>query len=189
MKEWTDPQLGRFVFNEYQWQQKCLLDAFSVFSYAELKKPADELGQSITVAFLANDENDIPTTQAIKVGVDTIENHQALLAEGVAGLFDDFHGKGRNTGMWWRSDINHIKEIVASRAATQELLPINTPSDVHRLLSSPSIFIDGSGYNYDEPLSILMFEAIFEPEHGIGFLTDGAKILGLGYQVGVRPYK
>ena len=32
-------------------------------------------------------------------------------------------------------------------------------------------------------------EATFDPEHGIGLLTDGHQILGTGYQMDVSPFE
>ena len=42
---------------------------------------------------------------------------------------------------------------------------------------------------WNGPLVELSFHAAFEPEHGVGILTDGEAILGTGYDYDVTPFK
>ena len=42
---------------------------------------------------------------------------------------------------------------------------------------------------YDKPIVELSFGAAFEEEHGVGILTDGAKIIGIGYSYDVTPFE
>lgn len=61
--------------------------------------------------------------------------------------------------------------------------------DLLLYLGAPSIYIQSSTYGYDQPCATIMFESTFEPEHGIGMLTDGNRILGIGYQMDVSPFR
>jgi len=40
-----------------------------------------------------------------------------------------------------------------------------------------------------KPLVELSFAAAFEEEHGVGILTDGKTIVGIGYTSNVTPFK
>lgn len=104
-------------------------------------------------------------------------------------LFDDLHGKGPSSGMWWHGDIDSIYEDLSEETGSLRSLKIEQPESLTRLLGSPSIMIREFGYGYKEPRATICFEALFEIEHGIGILTDGMTILGTGYQMDVSPFK
>jgi hypothetical protein len=40
----------------------------------------------------------------------------------------------------------------------------------------------------DGPVAELTFAAVFEEEHGLGVLTDGEGVLGIGYVADVQPF-
>lgn len=42
---------------------------------------------------------------------------------------------------------------------------------------------------YDEPIVELSFSAPFEDEHGVGVMTDGQSVLGIGYSCDVTPFE
>ena len=42
---------------------------------------------------------------------------------------------------------------------------------------------------YPKPIAELTFAAAFDPEHGVGVLTDGKKILGTGYSGDAEQFK
>jgi hypothetical protein len=52
----------------------------------------------------------------------------------------------------------------------------------------PSLTIRESLYEHKKPIAELTFSAGFEPEHGVGILTDGNTILGTSYASDVLPY-
>lgn len=186
---WTDPQLGMFKFNEYQWEKTIEIEAFSIFPYGGFGNPnEDNSSSNIVLGIEAEDECEIPSEQVIEVARLTIKNHQYLLREGIKALFNDLIGKGPDSGMWWHSAIDHVREIVANRVDESTLAVLNKPEDLHALLGKPSIRVQEFGYGYDDPCSIISFEAVFEPEHGIGILTDGTQILGVGYEMDVSPF-
>ncbi|MCP4148636.1 MAG: hypothetical protein GY757_12895 [bacterium] len=189
MKTWKDAQLGTFTYDEYTWTRSFELPAFSVFRYFGFNKPLAQNGNPVVeLMFEADDERDIPTEGEITVAGRTINNHQQLVNEGTEALFNDFLGKGPGSGMWWHGDIEHVREIVAESFDDPQSIPLDNPPHLHMLMGQPSIMVQESGYGYDQACAIISFEAVFEVEHGIGMLTDGNRILGVGYQMDVSPF-
>ena len=189
MATWSDSELGEFGFDQLGWSRKFDLPAFAVFEYGGFSNSAVHGGRSsVTVVIEADHEDEMPTAEMIAVARLTIQNHQSLIDQGTTALFDDIDGDGPNSGMWWHGDIDHVREIVASRFYRRPMNPLTGPADLRTLLGRPSIIVQQRGYGYDHPCAIIAFEALFEPEHGVGLLTDGRSILGTGYQVDVSPY-
>ncbi len=190
MQTWEDDQLGIFKFDRYEWSRMFELPAFSVFRYDGIEKPAANAGSPfVELMFEADDEEDIPTEEEIAVARLTINNHQNLLNEGIVALFNDILGKEPDSGMWWHLDIKHVREIIVARLVGSHANPLIKPEDLHMLMGQPSILVQESNCGYDQPCAIIRVEAIFEPEHGIGLLTDGNRILGTGYQMDVSPFE
>jgi hypothetical protein len=190
MQTWKDAQLGTFMYDGHGWWSRTFeLPAFSVFRYGGFNEPPAKAGSPIVdILFEADDEKGIPTEGEIAVARRTIDNHRQLVSEGIVALFKDILGKGPDSGMWWHSDIENVREMVSGRFVGPHESSLLEPEDLHLLMGKPSIVVQESGYGYDQPCAIICFEAIFEPEHGIGLLTDGNRILGIGYQMDVSPF-
>lgn len=171
MAEWSHPNWGEFSFQEhYGWARTIELQAFSKFRDGETK---------IEIAIDADSEDEIPTTDLVSVAEKTVANHKSLIESGVDLLWNDFHGNGPDSGMWWRGDVDHIYEILDGRFGDDVL---GQPQGLYYILEKASLRIQGSGYGYDKPCSIIGFESPIDIEHGIGILTDGVHVIGLGYR-------
>jgi hypothetical protein len=186
---WSDPELGVFEYDELGWSREFDLPAFAVFEYGGFSNSAVHAGSSsVTVLIEADDEDEKPTAGMIAVARLAIKNHESLVDQGASALFDDIRGNGPDSGMWWHGAIEHVREIVASRFNREPMNLLTGPTDLRSLLGRPRIIVQQRGYKYDYPCAIVEFEALFEPEHGVGLLTDGRSILGTGYQMEVSPY-
>jgi len=189
LKSWVDSILGSFHFNEYQWERSIRMEAFSVFHCSEASDVSIDASHSYVVLGIeADDESEVPSEEVMEVARLTIKNHRYLIDEALKALFDDFVGDGPGSEMWWHSAIDHVREIVVSRAVATDSIQLNNPEDLHALLGKPSIRAQEYGYGYDKPCTTICFEAVFEPEHGIGILTNGSEVLGVGYQMDVSPF-
>ena len=69
------------------------------------------------------------------------------------------------------------------------LKPPKKAADVPRLMQLTNISIAKPRRGQDKPLAELSFAAAFEEEHGVGILTDGKAIIGIGYSSDVTPFK
>ena len=101
-----------------------------------------------------------------------------------AALWDEFNGRGPDSGMWWHGDTEQWVEGLDSSG-----LPLPTKADdLLGLMALSSIVVRRKVDGYDKPVVELSFAAAFEEEHGVGVLTDGKKVLGTGYSTDVTPY-
>jgi len=184
---WSDPELGTFQFDRYWWTRTFTLPAFKVFTYRFRKRSAGK--SRVPLHFDVEGEETSPSKPAVVIAKRLIRNEKSVVTKLLKALFDDLHGKGPKSGMWWHGDIDSIYEDLSEETGSLRNLKIEKPESLTRLLGSPSITIREFGYGYKEPRATICFEALFEVEHGIGILTDGTRILGTGYEMDVSPFK
>jgi hypothetical protein len=163
------------------------MPAFKAFTYRFRARSAGT--SKVPLHFEVEDEEQLPTRPAVAIAKRLIRNEKAIVSKLLKALFDDLHGKGPKSGMWWHGDIDSIYEDLSEETGSLRNLKIEKPETLTRLLGSPSITIRESGYGYKQPRATICFEALFETEHGIGILTDGTRILGTGYEMDVSPFK
>jgi hypothetical protein len=184
---WKHADLGTFKFDELGWTANLSLPAFRAFKYRSDGRGA---GSSKTeLRFLAEQPSDVPTARAVAVATKVIENQKSLVRKLKKSLFDDLHGRGPQSGMWWHGDIQTVLDSMADECGGRRSTSLKVPDDLDRLLGEPGIWIYPSVCGCDKPCAVINFEAPFEPEHGVGILTDGVRILGTGYQTDVGPFE
>jgi hypothetical protein len=188
MTTWNDPTLGSFDCGRFGWTRTIQLPAFKSFSYRKpwVTKPPGKPKFSILLPSFGpgRGKRTVPPQAEVRIARAVFES-QARIAELVLATFwDEFNGRGAVSGLWWRGKLEQIRATVEASG----LGPLEGPADLKRLLRLTDVaiapFIDGS----DEPVAQLCFVAAFEPEHGVGVLTDGQAILGTGYMMEVQPY-
>ncbi len=183
-KTWKHPQLGSFKFNSGResWVGTCSLPAFTVFKYkweAFVPEPIPE--HELT---FRDTEGREPSASAVKLALRVIANQATLPSLITSALWAQFNGRGPKSEMWWYGDMHQIAEAFEC----DELPRPTGPDDLLRVMRSRELTIRESIYEYKKPIAELSFAAGFEPEHGVGILTDGSAILGTGYASDVLPY-
>ena len=175
---WDHPKLGRFEHDGVAWTRTVKTPGFKPFRY-EGSSTKCELG------FETKDENEPPSREALAVSDRVLANQAALVAKVAEALWDDFTGKGPDSGMYWHGDLDSLADGMEFE---ESLKPPKKAADVPRLMQLTNITIQKSR-RAQKPLAELSFAAAFEEEHGVGILTDGRTILGIGYSSDVRPFK
>ena len=114
-----------------------------------------------------------------------IANHEKLAELVAPTLWEEFNGRGGNSGMWWRGDLKQVADNYkyASRRAPKG------PQDVIKALGFSSVTVLEETVGYKKPVAELSFSSLIDEEHGIGLLTDGKEILGTGYAGEAFPYE
>jgi len=181
LPNWSDPELGTFDFDTFRWTQKVILPSFNALRY---------LGETreIDLYFEAEDESDVPTETAVSVAKRLIQNQEALVSKLLKALFDDLHGNGPDSGMWWH---DAVEDVYWNWDEDPDLrnLRIEKPDSLRELLCCYAINISRFDDGYDTPLATISFVSPIEEEHDIGILTDGTDILGTGYGDDPSPFK
>jgi hypothetical protein len=187
-KTWKHKDLGTFAFDDLGWVTSRSLPAFRAFKYSS--RPGHKGSSKTEIRFSDSQEpEDLPTSRAIAVAVTVIKNQESLAAKLKKSLFDDMNGRGPQSRMWWHGDIQAVIEYTADETGKRMPTPLKVPADLERVLGDPIIDIRESVYGYDKPCAIISFSALFEPEHGVGILTDGVRILGTGDSTDVSLFE
>lgn len=121
-----------------------------------------------------------------------IRKSQKKLVDNICKVFfDDLHQDGYHSetvphskfGMWWSED--PVEVAMSCREALEKRLKRDRlwqPEDVLAILYEPFIAIYPSETGDETlPRTLINMGAEFEDEHGVSVLTDGVKVLNLGY--------
>jgi hypothetical protein len=179
---WDHPRFGRFTYDDIAWVNTVDAPAFTAFRYdtGGAKEPTGKY----PLAFDANEHEDLPSAVALALAAKVLANQSQLVPKITSALWDDFNGRGPNSGMWWHNDLEHVGEAVK----WMDLPSPNAADDLLAMMKLHQITVYKSVDGYPGPVAELSFSAPFEDEHGIGVLTDGESILGIGYSVDVAPF-
>jgi hypothetical protein len=192
MPTWTHQQLGTFTHNHVGWARDIALPAFKPFRYdwgGRLRTRS-----RFTLEFDADDENEgnipTPSKRAIAIAQRTIRNQEMLADRVLNAVWKDLHGRGRETGMWWHGDLRTVDQRIVEVFENRKGKPdsLSSPEDLYLLMGVTLIQIRESTYLYERPSATICFSAAFDDEHGVGVLTDGTRVLGIGYESDVTPY-
>lgn len=176
---WQHPELGQFKYDGGGWAKTISVPAFKGFKGQRAGK--------CDLAFNADDETDVPSPAMISVAAAVLDYQGELARKVIDGLWDDFNGRGPDSGMYWHGDLDAVAEGLDWGDEDPE--PPTSAKDLLRLMSPNGITVRKGVHGYDKPVVELSFSAAFEEEHGVGILTDGRTIIGIGYSSDVQPFK
>ena len=190
METFKHKTLGTFTqrdhYDELRWETELALPAFSAFKYAANGKA--RRSPKVPVAIYSDAP---PPKSALKM-LTTIKTSQKKLVKSICDAFyrdlhqqdyDDLPQQDDGYGMWWSRD--PVAVALSCRKVLEKRLKqdrIWQPEDLLAVLYEPSVevypsMVDGAGV----PRTLIDLGAEFEEEHGVAVLTDGKKVLNLGY--------
>lgn len=176
-KTWTHPQWGRFDWDGYSWRGQVAAPGFDVFVYETgYGKPNPPNGM-YELRFQTGENAAEPTGEAVALAERIVAQSDATATLIAETLWNDFAGNPPDSGMWWHGDLESVSEDIEP--------PPTSANGIAALMRLQGISIHQHG---DKPVAELNFWAEFEPEHGVGVLTDGETVLGTGYSYDVSPY-
>ena len=181
METWKHSTLGKFTADEIAWKGHCTLPSFKAFRYGGSRR------SKLRLEFEIEDEDEpvVPSKRAVAVAERIVKNEQSLSEKIANAVWKDVNGNGKDTGMWWHGDMESVLDNISSAGGKSKLIDAN---DIYKVIGSPSVWIRESIYLYEKPCGIICFNCAFDVEHGLGVLTNGTSVLGLGYQMSVSPY-
>jgi hypothetical protein len=176
---WSDPDLGTFHFDDFGWTTRVPLPGFNVFTRGKRKPP-----ETYKLLIESDAADQLPTPDAVALVKRVLGNDAALARRVADALWADFTGEGPKSGMYWHGDLDQVAEGIETGK------PPRKAGDLYKLMSLSEIRIrpvtGDSGKA--QVLAELEFDAVFEEEHGVGILTDGANVLGVGYSGEACPF-
>ncbi len=177
---WDHPERGRFTYDGSFWTRSITVPAFKAFKF---RGPSNG---KCHVSFEADDENELPSSVAVALAEKVLAHQKEIVAKVITAMWDDFTGRGPDSGMYWHDDLEQVAEGLEFE---DDLAPPKKATDLFKLMSSPDIHVHKKVFYYDKPVVELSFAAAFEEEHGLGILTDANTIIGIGYSSDVTPFK
>jgi hypothetical protein len=180
---WLHSELGEFKYDGMGWVKIVNVPAFKSFAYDSGYRTASRTPGEHKLAFQADDVEDVPSLEAVALAGRVLSNHTDLVSKVTAALWDDFNGRGPDSGMWWHDDLGLVAEAMDAEEPPREA------DDLLNHLQLYCIRVRKSVGEQRRPLVELSFHADFEREHGVGVLTDGETVLGAGSSCDVMPFE
>jgi hypothetical protein len=180
---WKHAKLGRFTHDGAAWIAKVPAAGFDAFTYDVARRAK---GRKYELQFEADEETDTPTKEAVAIAQRVIAKAKPLAGKVAKAMWDSFNGRGPK-GMWWHGNLDDV--ATAMEDTGEDLAPPQRVEDLYRLMQLTNITVHKPKKRGATPLVELSFAAPFEEEHGVGVLTDGEKIVGIGYTADVRPFR
>ncbi len=108
---WTHPKLGEFTYDEdvNTWVGEVATPAFDAFAY----DPGYTAAGAYELSFEAENERDKPSAAAVTLAERVIGSADAIVPMVTAALWDDFNGRGPDSGMWWNGDLSTVADMMA----------------------------------------------------------------------------
>ncbi len=184
---WTHPKLGSFSFDQTAWVARVEMPAFKSFKFDPGFENAGRSTGVHELAFVADDQNDTPTAEAVALAEKVLENQKPLVAVIAKALWADFEGEGPASGMWWHGDMDQVAEALAETIDVEE--PPESAKELLKYLSVSGVTVRKNVSGMNGLIVEVGFHAGFEEEHGVGVLTDGQRIVGIGYSHDVKPFR
>ena len=177
---WDHPKLGRFEYRSQGWTRAIGVPAFEAFAFEAARGDARRSKGKYDLVFTARDEGEKPSAAAAAMADAILANQAALVGVVARALWDDVNGRGAGAGKGYLPDVKRAFKIkkLAGPARAEDLLPALRVSGILVLEDVP---------NCSGPVAELDFDAAFDPEHGVGVLTDGRTVLGIGQVLDVTP--
>lgn len=182
---WNHPTLGPFALESMGWTKVVNIPSFKACSYDTGYSNAPRSTGKHRLTFAAFGESDVPSSAKVALADRVLANQAALVDAIAAALWEDFNGRGPQSGTWWHGDL----PTVAKSWKSLKLPPPAKAADLLAALQLARIIVrDGFPGHPVDPIVELAFHAAFEEEHGVSILTDGQSILGAGFNLDVMPY-
>ena len=179
---WTHPTLGTFEYDGHAWLALTEAPGFDVFSEPdERRRPGSK--RQYRLAFYEEDEDQLPSPEAVELALKVLSRAETLARMVADALWEDFNGRGPDSGMWWHAGLDEVNDGLDGVAP-----PVNRADDLFKCMSLTNIAIRSDVYKYAGPVVELRFSTPFEEEHNVGVLTDGERIVGTGYSHDVEPF-
>jgi hypothetical protein len=182
---WSHPRWGRFKYNGLAWSAPIVAPAFNAFSYDTGYSNARKPNGKYQLRFETDDESELPSNAAVSLAEKVLANPAGLVAKIIKALWDDFTGRGPGSTLWWHDSLDQVNAAILDE--NPKLSLPKKSADLLPLLSFSQITVS-TRYDNAKSLAELSFHAPFEGEHGVSVLTNGSKILGIGYTADVEPF-
>ena len=166
MTHFDHPALGTLTLSYEAWRGTVRVPYFSQFTLGVESDLAE-------LEIVGRYEDESPDIALLDFTVEAISTAHELVPKALGALLDDLHGRSGRDNMWWYNDIATVCERLDCDS-------IETVEDLFPFLRFPLLYV-GEFREPGKPCVELSFDSLIDSEHGVGILTDGQKIMKIGY--------
>jgi hypothetical protein len=193
---WSHPRLGTFEHHDIWWRRNITLPSLTSFSYIDAAVRAYRTSpEPFKLILQCASEDERPNEAMASLAAAILDNESKLVPKLLEAMWEDLNGRGPESGMWWHGDLPNARRggnwaSFAANALKELALPIPAcPEDLRQILEPMDLTIRRD-FSPPQPwIGEFNFYAGFDVEHGVGVLTDGTEILGIGYSADAVRFK
>jgi hypothetical protein len=184
---WNHARLGEFEQDDIWWRREIALPSLNSFTYIyEPMRGCRWERQPFELILQCDAEDEQPTEEMASLAA-VLDNEPRLMPMVLEAIWSDLNGRGPDSGMWWHGDLpyayrgGNFASAVYDNLNEFELPVPACPFDLMKILLPKDLLIRLDLSPPETWIAELNFRAGFEVEHGLGVLTNGIEILGIGY--------
>jgi len=183
-KTWKHPKLGEFAADSSGWSTTAKFPAFKKFSYdtgyTNARRSTGKVDLGLRYFMMNDPVPSAPPAEMVALLDRLLSDPAALVDRVVVALWEDFNGRGPNSGMWWHGGMEEIHKTFRR----MRLPPPKGSDGLLPVLQLTGVTVFKEWWEHPTPIGYLDFHAAFEEEHGVSILTGSDEILGTGYSDG-----
>ena len=181
---WRHSRFGEFKASSGGWSRKINVPEFAAFSfdtgYSNAPRSTGDIQLGIDYFKAFAEVPATPPREMVALLDALMADPRALVDRVVGALWEEFNGRGPESGVWWRGDM----EAVNKQFKNAGLPAPKGPRGLLPALQLTMLSIFNEWWDYPSPIGYLDFRAAFEREHGLSMLCDTERILGMGFSAG-----
>lgn len=193
---WSHPRLGMLVQDDIWWRRQVALPSFKSFTYidaavrAYCSKP-----EPFELVLQCESETELPNEEMAALAAVILDSQWQLVPKLLKAIWADLNGRGPDSGMWWHGDLPNAHRGGNWTSEVNDLLvgyelPVPAaPEDLRKVLQPKYLTIRRDLSPPGPWIGEFNFHSGFDVEHGVGVLTDGVEILGIGYSSDATRFK
>jgi len=175
-KKITHPILGDFITQCGELEGKISLPTWG---RPPCRRHGDMGGDGLAGLTICAENYSISTKQV--EAILAVRDAEARLVPSVLdALWNDFMGVGPDSGYWWHDNLAEVNEVLGWEGAS-----VQTKEDLYKHFALQFVRV---GHQSETAVELCLV-ADWEEEHGVGVLVEGGKVVGIGYQLDVEPFK
>src|SRR5688500_7334400 len=115
---WQHPRLGTCNVSKGGWSRTVHVPAFAAFSYdtgySNARRSTGDVSLGMHYHLLGATAAPSPPPEMVALAEKVMADPQALVNTVIAALWDDFNGRGPDSGMWWHGGMETINKSFMS---------------------------------------------------------------------------
>jgi hypothetical protein len=193
---WTHPRLGTLKHDGIWWRRDIVIPSLQAFSYVDVAvREYNPRPEPFELVLQCESEEAEPNEAMASLAAKVLDNESRLVPKILEAVWADLNDRGPDSGMWWHGDLpNAYRGGNWASFAFDSLrgfdLPVPTSAEDLLTILGPKDLTIRRDFSPPEPwIAEFNFDSGYDVEHGVGVLTDGSAILGIGYSSDASRFK